>query len=57
VNLPLARIHDSRSSYGRLLLPLPFSGGRWLAAFDDKGLRLTDRTPGGFHNCSWTGVH
>ena len=55
MNLPLQRIHDTRSSYGRLLLPLPFTR-RWLALFDDHGLRLTDRT-GGFHNCTRTGVY
>jgi hypothetical protein len=57
MNLPAHRIHDSRSAYGVLLFPIPFSGGRWLAVFDDRGLRLTDRKPGGFHNCTWSGVY
>lgn len=57
MNLPMQRIHDSRSGYGRLLLRMPFTGGRWLTVFDDKGLRLTDRAPGGFHNCTRTGVY
>lgn len=56
MNLPFHRIHDSRSSYGVLVLPIPFSG-RWLALFDKKGWRLTDRKPGGFHNCTASGVY
>jgi hypothetical protein len=52
MNFPLQKIHDPRSSYGWLLLPI---GRRWLMWSVDHGLRLTFR--GGFHNCSRTGVH
>ena len=50
-NLPGDRIHDVRSSYGRLLLPL--ARGRWIAWFDWYGLRLTWHL--GFHNCTRSG--
>ena len=54
MNLPLHKIHDTLSGYGRLLMPV--YGGRWLAWFDMHGLRLTDK-PFGFHNCTKTGVY
>jgi hypothetical protein len=53
MNLPLQRIHDCRSSYGWLLFPLWF--GRWIAWFDNYGLRMTSSI--GFHNCTRTGVY
>ena len=55
MNKPLDRIHDIYASYGRLLLPIPFSGGRWLMVTDRWKFRRTASI--GFHNCTSTGVY
>lgn len=54
MNWPFQRIHDPIGSYGRLLLWVPFSGGRWLAWYDRGGVGMTSHY--GFHNCSGTGI-
>ena len=51
MNLPLDKIHDVRSGYGRLLVPL--RAGRWLMWRRGK-FAVTSRF--GFHNCRTTGV-
>ena len=54
MNLPFHRVHDVFASYGRLLLPIPFSGGRWLMISDKRRFRVTSSY--GFHNCTRTGI-
>lgn len=55
MNKPFDRVHDIVASYGRLLLPIPFSGGRWLMLTEEWKLRRTNGW--GFHNCTRSGVH
>lgn len=54
MNWPCHRIHDPVGGYGTLLLWVPFTGGRWLARFDRRGIGMTSIYR--FHNCSRTGV-
>ena len=54
MNLPFDKIHDTRWSYGLLLIPWfgkpIYSGKRhWIAWFKDYGIKRTDYL--GFHNC------
>jgi len=60
MNLPMDKIHDPTSSFGRLLIPWLdvdiYGHRRWIAIFrGGKGIRVTDAC--GFHNCRATGVY
>ncbi len=53
-NMPGDYIHDVAFGFGRLVLPLPFSGGRWIAL---SKWQFRSTWHQGFHNCTATGVY